>query len=117
MRKRIFKGIAAVLLMTTITASTVFADDVDKLKQQKEEEQKKLNNLEDDWAYLLTQMDELELKMASKSDEISDANAKLEEAEKIQQSQYEDMKLRINVFYGGGLITTEEYNLLISLLP
>ena len=36
----------------------------------------------------------------------------------IERGNYpEDMKLRINVFYGGGLITTEEYNLLISLLP
>lgn len=114
MRKRIFKGIAAVLLMTTITASTVFADDVDKLKQQKEEEQKKLNNLEDDWAYLLTQMDELELKMASKSDEISDANAKLEEAEKIQQSQYEDMKLRIKYMYEDQSVSIAEVFLTAS---
>ena len=37
MRKRIFKGVAAVLLSSTLTVSTVFAvfaDDVDKLKQQ-----------------------------------------------------------------------------------
>ena len=35
MRKRIFKGFAAVLLSSTLTVSTVFAvfaDDVDKLK-------------------------------------------------------------------------------------
>ena len=39
MRKRIFKGFAAVLLSSTLTVSTVFAvfaDDVDKLKQQKQ---------------------------------------------------------------------------------
>ena len=36
----------------------------------------------------------------------------------IERGNYpEDMKLRINVFYGGGLITSDEYNLLISLLP
>lgn len=28
----------------------------------------------------------------------------------------EDMSLRVNVFYGGGLITTEEYHQLMELL-
>ena len=45
------------------------------------------------------QMDDLELKMANKSDEIDAANVKLEEAEKIQSAQYEDMKLRIKYMY------------------
>lgn len=45
MRKRIFKGFAAVLLSSTLTVSTVFAvfaDDVDKLKQQKQQTQQEL---------------------------------------------------------------------------
>ena len=102
MRKRIFKGFAAVLLSSTLTVSTVFAvfaDDVDKLKQQKQQTQQELDNLQDQWAYLLQQMDDLELKMANKSDEIDAANVKLEEAEKIQSAQYEDMKLRIKYMY------------------
>ena len=77
MRKRIFKGFAAVLLSSTLTVSTVFAvfaDDVDKLKQQKQQTQQELDNLQDQWAYLLQQMDELELKMANKSDEIDAAH-------------------------------------------
>ena len=44
MRKRIFKGFAAVLLSSTLTVSTVFAvfaDDVDKLKQQKQQTQQR----------------------------------------------------------------------------
>ena len=77
----------------------VFADDVDKLKQQKQQTQQELDNLQDQWAYLLQQMDELELKMANKSDEIDAANVKLEEAEKNQSAQYEDMKLRIKYMY------------------
>lgn len=28
----------------------------------------------------------------------------------------EDMSMRVNVFYGSGLISTEEYNLLMDLL-
>ena len=63
MRKRIFKGFAAVLLSSTLTVSTVFAvfaDDVDKLKQQKQQTQQELDNLQDQWAYLLQQMDDLD---------------------------------------------------------
>ena len=102
MRKRIFKGVTAVLLSSTLTVSTVFAvfaDDVDKLKQQKQKTEQELDDLQNQWAYLLQQMDELELKMANKSDEIDEANAKLEEAEKVQAAQYDDMKLRIKYMY------------------
>ena len=45
MRKRIFKGVAAVLLSSTLTVSTVFAvfaDDVDKLKQQSRRQNRNL---------------------------------------------------------------------------
>lgn len=35
----------------------------------------------------------------------------------IERGNYpEDMKMRINVFYGSGLISTDEYNCLISIL-
>ena len=44
-------------------------------------------------------MDDLELKMANKSDEIDVANVKLKEAEKVQAAQYDDMKLRIKYMY------------------
>ena len=124
MRKRIFKGFAAVLLSSTLTVSTVFAvfaDDVDKLKQQKQQTQQELDNLQDQWAYLLQQMDDLELKMANKSDEIDAANVKLEEAEKIQSAQYEDMKLRIKYMYEAGdatalesLVSSEDFSDLLS---
>lgn len=35
----------------------------------------------------------------------------------IERGNYpEDMSMRINVFYGAGLITTEEYNELINMI-
>ena len=61
MRRRIFKGFAAILLTSTITVSTVFAvyaDDVDKLKQQKKQTEQELDDLQNQWAYLLQQMDD-----------------------------------------------------------
>ena len=119
MRKRIFKGVAAVLLSSTLTVSTVFAvfaDDVDKLKQQKQKTEQELDDLQNQWAYLLQQMDELELKMANKSDEIDAANAKLEEAEKVQASQYEDMKLRIKYMYEDQSVSLAEVFLTSSVM-
>lgn len=36
----------------------------------------------------------------------------------IERGGYpEDMEMRISVFYGGGLISTEEYNKLMGMLP
>lgn len=36
----------------------------------------------------------------------------------IERKNYpEDMVMRINVFYGAGLITTEEYDMLMAMLP
>lgn len=99
MRKRIFKSIAAVMLITTISATTVLADDINTLKNQKNQQQKELDSLEDDLAYLLSQMDDLELKMAKISQDIDDANVKLADAEEVQQAQYDDMKLRIKYMY------------------
>lgn len=35
----------------------------------------------------------------------------------IERGNYpEDMVMRVNVFYGGGLITTDEYNELMNML-
>ena len=35
----------------------------------------------------------------------------------IERGNYpEDMQMRVNVFYGAGLITSEEYNTLVSML-
>jgi hypothetical protein len=35
----------------------------------------------------------------------------------IERGNYpEDMAMRINVFYGAGLINTEEYNILVGML-
>lgn len=99
MRKRIFKSIAAVMLITTISATTVLADDINTLKNQKNQQQKELDSLEDDLAYLLSQMDDLELKMAKISQDIDVANVKLADAEEVQQAQYDDMKLRIKYMY------------------
>ncbi|MDO5382589.1 MAG: NlpC/P60 family protein [Eubacteriales bacterium] len=99
MYKRILKTFAAAVMITAITGTTVFADDVNTLKNSKNQAQNELDQLEDQLAYLLTEMDKLELDMANKSAEIDQATSDLAVAEVVQKQQYDDMKLRIKYMY------------------
>lgn len=108
MRKRIFKTLGAVALITAISGTTVFADDVTSLKGQKEEAQQEIDRLENELSYLLVELDELELEMAQKADAIEQANSDLQEAEAQQTAQYEDMKLRIKYMYEAQSLSMSE---------
>lgn len=99
MRKRIMKTVAAAVMITCITGSTVFADEVTDLKNEKSQVQSELDSYEDQLAYLLVQIDEMESNLSSLSEEIAKANVDLANAEEVQQGQYEDMKLRIKYLY------------------
>lgn len=99
MRKRIAKSLIAAMLVTSITGTTVFADEVTDLTNQKKAAQEELDQSESELAYLLVQIDELEVKMHEKNDEIDQANASLAEAEAKMDVQYENMKLRIKYMY------------------
>lgn len=99
MRKRIAKSLLAAMLITSITGTSVLADEVTDLTNKKNEAQNELDNLQSELAYLFVQMDELEVKMHQKNDEIEQANADLATAEQNMATQYEDMKLRIKYMY------------------
>lgn len=99
MRKRIAKSLLAAMLITSITGTSVLADEVTDLTNQKNEAQNELDNLQSELAYLFVQMDELETKMHQKNDEIEQANADLAAAEQNMEAQYNDMKLRIKYMY------------------
>ena len=75
MRKRVFKTFAAAALATTIVGTTIigstaFADEISTLTQQKQDKQNELDQLQQQAAYLLTEMSSLEQDMADLSDEI-----------------------------------------------
>lgn len=99
MRKRIAKSFMAAMLITTITGTSVWADEVTDLTNKKNEAQQQLDQTQSELAYLLVQMDELEVKMHEKNDEIEQANADLAAAEENMAQQYDDMKLRIKYMY------------------
>ena len=99
MRKRIAKTFVAAALITSIAGTSVWADDVTDLTNKKNAAQSQLSQTQSELAYLLVQMDELEVKMHDKNEEIDQANADLAVAEQNMQNQYDDMKLRIKYMY------------------
>lgn len=100
MRKRVFKTFAATLLITSLAASAVFADDdVTTLKNQKSQAESTLDDLKNQLAYVLVQIDELEQQAADLTEEKEEVNQQLAEAEEKLAQQYDDMKLRIKYMY------------------
>ena len=99
MRKRIAKTFVAAALITSIAGTSVWADDVTDLTNKKNAAESQLSQTQSELAYLLVQMDELEVKMHHKNEEIDQANADLAAAEQNMQNQYDDMKLRIKYMY------------------
>ena len=99
MRKRIAKTFVAAALITSIASTSVWADDVTDLTNKKNAAESQLSQTQSELAYLLVQMDELEVKMHDKNEEIDQANADLAVAEQNMQNQYDDMKLRIKYMY------------------
>ncbi len=108
MYKRIFKTISAALMITVFTSSAVFADNVTDLQNQKKKAQSDLEKYEAELTYVITQMDELELKMADVSAKIDETNANLKVAEENQKQQYSDMKLRIKYMYEDQSVSISE---------
>ena len=99
MRKRIAKTFVAAALITSIAGTSVWAYDVTDLTNKKNAAESQLSQTQSELAYLLVQMDELEVKMHDKNEEIDQANADLAVAEQNMQNQYDDMKLRIKYMY------------------
>lgn len=99
MRKRIAKTFVAAALITSIAGTSAWADDVTDLTNKKNAAESQLSQTQSELAYLLVQMDELEVKMHDKNEEIDQANADLAVAEQNMQNQYDDMKLRIKYMY------------------
>ena len=102
MRKRIANTFVAAALITSIAGTSVWADDVTDLTNKKNAAESQLSQTQSELAYLLVQMDELEVKMHDKNEEIDQANADLAVAEQNMQNQYDDMKLRIKYMYENG---------------
>lgn len=99
MFRKFFKTTAAVMLITSMTVMTVFADDVSDLNKKKQQAQNEVDQLQNELSYLLVQMDDLETQMAESAVRIDEVSKQLAQSEETQKQQYRDMKLRIKYMY------------------
>lgn len=109
-----------ILLLTFSVTSNVFADQISDLKKKNQEDQQKLDELDEqiddlasEQAGLQSEIDELEAQIIDimtsisiiedeitvKKEEIAQAQSDLEAAKQDEQKQYEAMKLRIQFMY------------------
>ena len=96
---RLLKMTVTVLLITSITVATVFADEVSDLTDKKNKAQQELDNLQNELSYLLVQMDDLQNQMAVSAERMDELTVSLKQSEEAQRQQYKDMKLRIKYMY------------------
>lgn len=99
MLKRLFRTLASLLIIITMTSVTVMGDEASDLRKKQEEILSDLDAEERKLAALVIELDKLELDMAEKREELDKTNEQLEVEQKKLDKQYADMKLRIKYMY------------------
>ena len=109
-KKKFGKLVIISLMAAALTVTPVFAaPTVNELQQKKAEEQNKVSSLQAELTELLTKMSNLEADLIEKGTEVTQATADLEDAQKKEEKQYEDMKLRIKYMYEAGDTELEKF--------
>ena len=97
------KAFVALLILVSMFATSVFAaPSVNELKEQKKKAEKEVKSLQEDLTEIMTSINETEMQLVSKGEEIIAATAQLEEAEAKEQEQYANMVKRIVTMYENG---------------
>lgn len=94
--------LAAVVTSSMIVTPVMAAPSVDELKENKQAAQSEVNSLQSQLNDIVSKIDQLEVDLIAKGEEITQAEKDLAEAEALEQQQYEDMKLRIKFMYEEG---------------
>ncbi len=105
MLNRIRKVAGAVALMMVLClciGEVAFATEVNKLKDEKNKAEQEVKELQDQLADLLLAIDEAELAVINKGEEIYNAQVHYNEMVVLKEAQYEQMKLRIKYMYENG---------------
>lgn len=90
--------LAASLVVTPILA----APNVSDLEKNRKQTQKEVDSLQSELTSLMNKINKVEEDLVTKGKEVTDATAKLKEAEKKEQEQYEKMLYRIKYMYESG---------------
>ena len=103
MKKRFSRALIASLVMSSFIVTSVNATpNADELKKKKEETQSEVDSLQSQLTALATKMNELEIQLIEKGEQITQAESDLKTAQEKEQQQYEDLKLRIKYMYEEG---------------
>ena len=91
------------LILVSVFATSVFAaPTVNELQKQKEKAEKEVKSLQQELTEIMTSINEMEMQLVSKGEEIIAASAQLEEAEEKEKEQYANMVKRIVTMYENG---------------
>ena len=109
--KKVHSAFIAAVLSCSLEVTPVFADPTqEELEDQKKTAENELGDLQTQLDTLIQKASDLENELISTGQQITQAEADLEEAETKREEQYEAMKLRIKFMYesGSGTSTMEK---------
>ncbi|WP_461812421.1 C40 family peptidase [Faecalimonas sp.] len=101
------KRFAKVLGVSVLSASLIVtpilaAPSVNDLEQNKKQTQKEVDSLQSELTSLMNKINKVEEDLITKGKEVTEATAKLKDAEKKEKEQYEKMLYRIKYMYESG---------------
>lgn len=94
--------VTLLILVSVFATSALAAPSVNELERKKKNAENAVKTLQDDLAETMTSINEMEMKLVSKGEEIIVATEQLEEAEAKEKQQYENMVKRIVAMYESG---------------
>lgn len=101
--KKFRRAFVTVLVLISVLATSVLAaPSVNELERKKKNAENAVKTLQDDLAETMADINEMEMKLVSKGEEVIEASAQLEEAEINEQQQYDNMVKRIVAMYESG---------------
>ena len=101
--KRFHRAFVTVLILISVFATSVLAaPSVNELERKKKNAEKAMKELQDDLAETMADINEMEMKLVSKGEEVIRATEQLEEAKINEQKQYDNMVKRIVAMYERG---------------
>ncbi len=101
--KKFRRAFVTVLVLISVLATSVLAaPSVNELERKKKNAENAVKTLQDDLVDTMADINEMEMKLVSKGEEVIQATAQLEEAEINEQKQYDNMVKRIVAMYESG---------------
>lgn len=100
--RKISKVVISSVLAVSMASMPVMATDINTLYNQRQATESEMYEIQEELTTVLENVNQLELDLIAKGDEIADAEAELETYEDLEETQREAMALRIKYMYEDG---------------